>query len=1115
MKTLFECTVMFFGVLVAVTLRATTAHGLEDTSPVYDIPLLENVVIDGKVDDWDERGFRVDVEDWGKDRFRVDLVLPPTGEPKATADHEARLRLGWNKTGLLVLVFARDDKWIEHEEKDWLWRYDGVEMFLAPEVGAEDMCQWAISPGMSTEQTKLRWHLHDHRKDASGTADLAAARTTTENGYVLEALLPWSALGIEPKKGREVGFQILVNDADETDGDTYHAAWYPNDNTSMDHAHMHPLRLADAASRAVVLEAHGDYEPDTTNISFSVLAPPELTGTDLSLVEAGDGAVRKLSSVTFEKAETGHATATIRLPAPPPGKPYGRVHMAAAGKPAEPYGMRDPAHFDRVVDIARLLARRTDLAERFGIHRPWDDMADSPALIRRHRGLIAAGLGWVRSKPDPRTWKKRLEAIESVWNAVVALDRGEDYLGSQRNEFWSASYNPVLRGGDPFVTVVPTNFDPSREYPLMLYMHGGGIGNVPLIWPDPRAVHDGKQKLWNTSMEHGIGSRAMTRGELGPHEGQYLEVRTWAHWINMDDVPRIIDYMKRWYRIDENRVYALGLSAGGWGTWHMTSHYPDLFAAAAPVCAGTSEALQNLRHIPVLVQHGAKDITVPIVHTQETVDRLQKLGYAVLYKVLPKSGHVAPDLLPRREWLITHRRVERPRKITYTCDTPNRGKAYWLRVHRFADPHLEAEVHARVSGHGGHQALTLALDNVAVLELDVRGMPIEPREGLSLQVGYKLIERQGPLPERLFLVRSGDGWSISDRWSPEGGPVRPYRAGAARNLFAGEPLMLVYGTMAGDERTALLREGANSVARTRRWGPMYSGEFLIKKDTDVSGEDMARFNLVLIGSARENRLTARIMKRLPLTVNDRYELVTDGREPVSLEGAGLRLAHYNPLSPDRLVFIVATDESGPAAEEWLKKTAWLLTGLWVGSRADLVVQTIDPVGEYWGWSGGPVRRQMQFTHGWKWRRVPGGDRRVPETMTSAGGLAMARARVIRRATGADLAFMRHLKDNRKVFEAGSFSLADMAVESTPGKTVLCSLSGRDVFAFYDRVTEEHGVAVWPPLDRKKIEPGRIYRVAMDSRTSRHLPEKPIGELHNIKAGPGWRQEDLWREVFGE
>jgi len=729
--------------------------------------------------------------------------------------------------------------------------------------------------------------------------------------------------------------------------------------------------------------------------------------------------------------------------------------------------------------------------------------------------LIAAGLGWVRNKPDPRTWRKRLEAIERVWDAVIDLDKGEDHLGGQRNEFWSASYNPVLRGGDPFVTVVPTNFDPSREYPLMLYMHGGGIGNVPLIWPDPRAVHDGKQKLWNTTVEHGIGSRAMTRGELGPHEGQYLEVRTWAHWINMDDVPRIIDYMKRWYRIDANRIYALGLSAGGWGTWHMTSHYPDMFAAAAPVCAGTDEALQNLRHIPVLVQHGAKDITVPIVHTQETVDRLQQLGYAVLYKVLPESGHVAPDLLPRREWLVTHRRVDRPREITYTCDTPDRGKAYWLQVRRFIDPHLEAEVHARIIGQGENQALTLALDNVAVLEMDVQGMPVDSREGLSLQVGYTLIERQGPLPESLFLVRSEDGWLVSDRWSPAPGSIRAYRAGAARNLFAGEPLMLVYGTLAGDERTALLREGVKSVARTRRWGPMYSGEFLVKKDTEVSGEDMARFNLVLLGSARENRLTARIMKQLPLAIDEANELLADGREPVGLEGAGLRLAHYNPLSPDRLVFIVATDERGAAAEEWLKQAGRLLRTSRRADQPDLVVQTIDPVGEYWDWSGGPIRRQMQFTHGWKWRRVPGGDRRVPESMASAGGLATARARVIRRATGADLTFMRYLKDNRKAFEASSFSLADMAVERTPGKTVLCSLSGRDVVAFYDRATEEHGVAVWPPLDREKIEPGRTYRVAMDPRTSRHLPEKPTGELHDIKAGPEWRQEDLWKEVFGE
>ena len=170
---------------------------------------MDKVVIDGKADDWAEGG------------FRVDLLIPPAAKPKSVADHDARFRLGWNDKGLLVLVSVQDDKWVEHPDEGWLWRYDGVELFLGDKPGA-DMCQWAISPGMTSRHKVLRWKLHDHRKEdklKKLPALLKAARRKTKTGYVLEVLAPWSCLAIEPKAGREVGFQIYVNDADVVDRD--------------------------------------------------------------------------------------------------------------------------------------------------------------------------------------------------------------------------------------------------------------------------------------------------------------------------------------------------------------------------------------------------------------------------------------------------------------------------------------------------------------------------------------------------------------------------------------------------------------------------------------------------------------------------------------------------------------------------------------------------------------------------------------------------------------------------------------------------------------------------------------------------------------------------------
>ena len=59
---------------------------------VYDIPRLDGIAIDGKASDWGQGG------------FQVDLLVPPGGDLKPVMDCDARMRLGWDADGLLVLV---------------------------------------------------------------------------------------------------------------------------------------------------------------------------------------------------------------------------------------------------------------------------------------------------------------------------------------------------------------------------------------------------------------------------------------------------------------------------------------------------------------------------------------------------------------------------------------------------------------------------------------------------------------------------------------------------------------------------------------------------------------------------------------------------------------------------------------------------------------------------------------------------------------------------------------------------------------------------------------------------------------------------------------------------
>lgn len=93
--------------------------------------------------------------------------------------------------------------------------------------------------------------------------------------------------------------------------------------------------------------------------------------------------------------------------------------------------------------------------------------------------------------------------------------------------------------------------------------------------------------------------------------------------------------------IDADRVYVVGLSMGGFGTWDILARYPDLFAAGVPICGGgPSDRIDVLKDIPVYAFHGDRDGTVPYTGTQAMYeDILAAGGTQILFKTFAGAGH--------------------------------------------------------------------------------------------------------------------------------------------------------------------------------------------------------------------------------------------------------------------------------------------------------------------------------------------------------------------------------------------------------------------------------------------------------------------------------------------
>ena len=70
--------------------------------------------------------------------------------------------------------------------------------------------------------------------------------------------------------------------------------------------------------------------------------------------------------------------------------------------------------------------------------------------------------------------------------------------------------------------------------------------------------------------------------------------------------------------LDINRIYATGLSMGGYGTWELIQRRPRFFAAALPICGGGDKTLgDRLVFTPIWMFHGTADKVVPVSRTKD------------------------------------------------------------------------------------------------------------------------------------------------------------------------------------------------------------------------------------------------------------------------------------------------------------------------------------------------------------------------------------------------------------------------------------------------------------------------------------------------------------------
>ncbi len=233
---------------------------------------------------------------------------------------------------------------------------------------------------------------------------------------------------------------------------------------------------------------------------------------------------------------------------------------------------------------------------------------------------------------------RMLLAVALVGCAALMPARADD---KPKTGFIDKTFKNADGSESPYVVFVPHNYDGTKEYPTILFMHGAGETKT--------AKGGGKMPV-----EVGIGPAIKTREKTFPFivvipraEGFGWQ----ADGTNAKRALAILDEVQKEYKTDPKRQYLTGLSMGGMGTWSVAAAHPDRWAAIAPVCGGVfskdekavEAVAEKVKDIPCWCFHGDKDSAVRVEKSRELIAAIEKAGGKPRYTEYKWVGHDSWD----------------------------------------------------------------------------------------------------------------------------------------------------------------------------------------------------------------------------------------------------------------------------------------------------------------------------------------------------------------------------------------------------------------------------------------------------------------------------------------
>ncbi|MEW6156104.1 MAG: prolyl oligopeptidase family serine peptidase [Verrucomicrobiota bacterium] len=492
---------------------------------------------------------------------------------------------------------------------------------------------------------------------------------------------------------------------------------------------------------------------------------------------------------------------------------------------------------------------------------------------------------------------------------------------------WLSATGLVVRGYkskidhsiQPYGLVVPPSFqtNSAHRYRLDAWFHGRGETLTELAFLNERQRSPGEFVPPNAFVLHLYG--------------RYCNANKFAGEIDLFEA---LDHVRQHYPIDDNRVAMRGFSMGGAACWQFAVHYAGRWAAAAPG-AGFSETADflkifqnekvqpawyeqklwhwydctdyalNLFHCPTVAYSGEND------RQKQAADIMAKAlaaeGMELTHLIGPKTGHIYhPDtkreINARIDSIVARGRNPVPRKVRFTTWTLRYHEMLWVTLDGLEEHWERAQVEAEIVDD---RTVRLSTKNVSALTLSMPpGLcPLDPTQAPRVILDGRTLTAPRVQSDRSWTAhfrKEGKRWNAAPHGDAPGLRKRHGLQGPIDDAFMDSFIMVEPTGQPLHEKT-----GAWAAAEMKHainhWRKQFRGDARVKKDTEISDDDIASSHLVLWGDPQSNRLLARLAAQLPISWDG--EKVRLGKKELSAAHHVPVLIYPNPLNPRRYVVL--------------------------------------------------------------------------------------------------------------------------------------------------------------------------------------------------------------------